>query len=103
MELSERSIRIKELISGQLDMGTFGLVELELIEFDKDLNELKETYLPIVSHSCKFKQYGDEERLCSKCGYVIGVKGEVNKQLEYMINNGYSIPSCGVNNTIVAR
>jgi len=41
MKLSERSIRIKELISGQVDMGTFGLVELELIEFDKELHELK--------------------------------------------------------------
>ena len=41
MELSERSIRIKSLISGQVDMGTFGLVELELIEIDKELSELK--------------------------------------------------------------
>lgn len=41
MKLSERSVKIKELISGQVDMGTFGLVELELIEFDKELSELK--------------------------------------------------------------
>jgi hypothetical protein len=52
----------------------------------------------VVSHSCNFKQYGDEERLCSKCGYVIGGKGDINKQLEFMINNGYPIPSCGINN-----
>lgn len=41
MNLSERSIKIKELISGKVDMGTFGLIELELIEFEKEITELK--------------------------------------------------------------
>jgi hypothetical protein len=50
MTLSERSIRIKELISGQVDMGTFGLVELELIEFDKELHELKKLRVADVSN-----------------------------------------------------
>ena len=49
MKLSERSIKIKELISGQVDMGTFGLVELELIEFDKELSELKKLRVGDVS------------------------------------------------------
>lgn len=49
MKLSERSIKIKELISGQVDMGTFGLVELELIEFDKELHELKKLRVADVS------------------------------------------------------
>lgn len=35
MKLSEKSIKIKELISGQVDMGTFGLVELILLEIEK--------------------------------------------------------------------
>ncbi len=51
MTLSERSIRIKELISGQVDMGTFGLVELELIEFDKELHELKKLRVADVSNN----------------------------------------------------
>ena len=37
--MTKRTIKIKELISGQVDMGTFGLVELELIESEKKLNE----------------------------------------------------------------
>lgn len=37
--MKKRTIKIKELISGQVDMGTFGLVELELIESEKKLNE----------------------------------------------------------------
>ncbi len=40
--LSERSIRIKKLISTEVSMGTFGLVELELKEFDRIINELQE-------------------------------------------------------------
>jgi len=48
MKLSERSIRIKSLISGQVDMGTFGLVELELIEFDKQIEELSKLHQPTV-------------------------------------------------------
>ena len=51
MKLSERSIKIKELISGQVDMGTFGLIELELIEFDKELIELKKLRVTDVSVS----------------------------------------------------
>ena len=37
--MTKRTIKIKELISGQVDMGTFGLVELELVESEKKLNE----------------------------------------------------------------
>ena len=39
-ELSERSIRIKELIHEEVCMGTYGLVELELKEFDKEIKQL---------------------------------------------------------------
>jgi hypothetical protein len=37
--MTKKTIKIKELISGQVDMGTFGLVELELVESEKKLNE----------------------------------------------------------------
>ena len=37
--MTKRTIKIKKLISGQVDMGTFGLVELELVESEKKLNE----------------------------------------------------------------
>lgn len=37
--MTKRTIKIKELISGQVDMGTFGLVELELVKSEKKLNE----------------------------------------------------------------
>ena len=39
IQMTKRTIKIKELISGQVDMGTFGLVELELVESEKKLNE----------------------------------------------------------------
>ena len=51
MKLSERSIRIKELIGSQVDMGTFGLVELELQAFDKEIAELKNCNLQNVNAS----------------------------------------------------
>ena len=35
--MTERTIRIKGLISGQVDMGTFGLVELELLSIEKEM------------------------------------------------------------------
>jgi hypothetical protein len=37
--MTKRTIKIKELISGQVDTGTYGLVELELVESEKKLNE----------------------------------------------------------------
>ena len=36
MKLSKHSIRIKTLIHEEVCMGTYGLVELELIEMDKN-------------------------------------------------------------------
>lgn len=57
--------------------------------------------LIVVSHGCNFRQYGEEERKCTKCGYVIGggkfFDGDINKQLECMIKAGYPIPKCGIN------
>lgn len=36
MGLSNRSIRIKDMIHEEVCMGTFGLVEIELKDFDKE-------------------------------------------------------------------
>ena len=46
--MTERTIKIKELISGQVDMGTFGLVELELLAIEKEMEALRQ---PLVSGS----------------------------------------------------
>jgi len=58
----------------------------------------KPIYKKVLNYGCSFRQYGDEERICTKCGYVISSKGNVNESLEFMINNGYEVPNCGVNN-----
>ena len=34
--MTERTKKIKSLINGQVDMGTFGLVELELLAIETD-------------------------------------------------------------------
>lgn len=39
--MTERTIKIKGLISGQVDMGTFGLVELELLAIEKEMEALR--------------------------------------------------------------
>ena len=39
--MTERTKTIKRLISGQVDMGTFGLVELELLDIEKEIERLK--------------------------------------------------------------
>jgi hypothetical protein len=41
MKLSKRSIRVKELISDEVCLGTYGLVEMELKDFDSDTKFLK--------------------------------------------------------------
>ncbi len=39
--MTERTKTIKGLISGQVDMGTFGLVELELLAIEKENEALR--------------------------------------------------------------
>lgn len=41
--MTERTKNIKNLISGNVDMGTFGLVELELLAIEKEIEELRNT------------------------------------------------------------
>ena len=39
--MTERTKTIKGLISGQVDMGTFGLVELELLAIESEMEALR--------------------------------------------------------------
>lgn len=41
MKLSNRSIMIKEIIHAEVCMGTFGVVETALTDFDKEVDFLK--------------------------------------------------------------
>ena len=47
--MNERTKTIKGLISGQVDMGTFGLVELELLAIEKENETLKLTLEKIAN------------------------------------------------------
>jgi len=49
-KMTERTIKIKELIHNEVCMGTYGLVELELLEIEKEMEALKKTQC-----SCKQK------------------------------------------------
>jgi hypothetical protein len=68
--MTERTIKIKGLISGQVDMGTFGLVELELLAIEKEMEALRQP--PVMRSVCcneelvRFKTYGYDE--CVGCG-----------------------------------
>lgn len=45
---------------------------------------------------CFIVQYGNEERLCKKCGYVMfNDKDMTDEQIiDQMIEDGYSVPPC---------
>ena len=72
--MTERTIKIKGLISGQVDMGTFGLVELELLAIEKEMEALRQ---PLVSGELPISCVNDFEKpeycsqrnnhLCQKC------------------------------------
>ena len=40
--MTERTIKIKELIHDEVCMGTYGLVELELLEIEKEMEALQQ-------------------------------------------------------------
>lgn len=64
----------------------------------KNNSELSKTD---VRRSCNIVPYGDEERLCRTCGYVLWEdKGKTNEDiLNDMINSGYPSPNCKNNCT----
>jgi len=47
---------------------------------------------------CKFRMYGDVEKLCIKCGYIIWFNGKDTDLtvLNNMVNSGYPIPNCNI-------
>lgn len=49
-----------------------------------------------VRRSCNIVQYGEEERLCRTCGYVLWEdKGKTNEEIiNDMVKNGYPKPNC---------
>jgi len=73
--MTERTKTIKGLISGQVDMGTFGLVELELLAIEKE-NEALRKHAVIGSFSLD-----DIWRMAQKynCDDFIKMVQEVNR------------------------
>jgi hypothetical protein len=49
-----------------------------------------------VKRSCLIVQYGEEERLCKKCGYILWEKkGKSNDEIiDNMAKAGYDAPKC---------
>lgn len=78
MELSERSIRIKELLPDNIGMGEFGLIELELIEFDKTIKQQQELIeeKEKVDIEIGYYTYTCGDGCCTDYGAVTKVNGE---------------------------
>lgn len=57
--MTERTKTIKGLISGQVDMGTFGLVELELIAIENEMEALRKQ--AVSSSVCPCNELPDGE------------------------------------------
>ena len=70
---------------------------------NENLNETQKPQLNIgaVRQSCLIVQYGEEERLCKKCGYVLWEeKGKSNDEIiNNMVKAGYDAPTCRDNFT----
>lgn len=58
--MTERIKTIKGLISGQVDMGTFGLVELELLAIENEMEALRK---PDVSSLLKAEREATKEEI----------------------------------------
>jgi hypothetical protein len=74
--MNERIKTIKGLISGQVDMGTFGLVELELIALEEEFIQAY-SQTPVSGLACKcgnktFKHIHSNWIECTAC-YKINV------------------------------
>jgi len=64
----------------------------------ENLNEPQKPQLNIgaVRRSCLIVKYGEVERLCKKCGYVMWEEeGKSNDEIiDNMVKAGYDAPSC---------
>lgn len=47
--------------------------------------------------NCFFFNYGEVERKCYRCGYVIEKTSDDKKNLQETINSTGEIPKCGIN------
>lgn len=61
----------------------------------KDCQE--QFYLSVLSHRCSFKNYGEEERKCRECGYVVPNTNNDAKALIDTINATNEKPKCVYN------
>ena len=54
-----------------------------------------------INYSCTFVKYGDVEKKCTKCGYVIWHNGITDDGaiLKEMMESGYGYPDCKNNIT----
>lgn len=75
--MNERTIKIKGLIKGEVCMGTYGLVELELLEIEKEMAELRQAANIKPAPKCKCLHSGS-------CRYEPAIAGttEVCRHLE---------------------
>ena len=72
--MTDRTVKIKELIHEEVCMGTYGLVELELLEIEKEMERLMKL-IPAECGTCEHcKRFWKEEpcRDCSGyCNYTL--------------------------------
>lgn len=62
--MTERTKTIKGLISGQVDMGTFGLVELELLAIENEMEYTKEQIEEMKKKADKWDALGAKIEKC---------------------------------------
>ena len=70
MKLSNRSIRVKELIHDEVCMGTFGIVEIELQDFDKE-KEFLESEIERLKKSVTYWFDAVNDMDCDKANEMI--------------------------------
>ena len=70
MKLSTRSIRVKELINNEVCLGTYGLVEIELEDFDKE-KEFLESEIERLKKSAKYWFDIVNDMDCDKASEII--------------------------------
>lgn len=51
---------------------------------------------PLLVNCCSFKPYGEEENICTKCGYVTWASKSktYDEIVQQMIDSGYPAPDC---------
>lgn len=70
MENLKHTTKVKQLIKGQVDMGTFGLVELEVRELEQTKNELLDVLieLDMLTFNLNVKVDGLTAMALQECG-----------------------------------